>query len=182
MSLEHAGARGIRLPKDVEAKCRAKALRFTRAVGIPLRHTEGWKLQWDGKRIATHGQKATDILHDVAHWCVADPDRRAVPDFGLGVGPDANFKLLNRDGDEHPPQLLGPSATDREEERSSLLGILIEMNLGMYPAHTMAEHSWAIHGTDKAFDRTLSWLADRGFINRQGRLLKIGKWKAEKKT
>ena len=167
----------ITWPDAKEKQFRAKTLKFARKTGIPLRHTPGWAFQWDGKRIATHKQTHSSILHDIAHWCVAAPERRRVKEFGLGPGPDA-------EGTDAPYKVHFRTS-QKEEERASILGILIELHLGMYPANTMEYHNWTgwdsrnLDGEDD-FGRTVSWLIKRGLIDTQGKLLKIGEWSADK--
>jgi hypothetical protein len=38
---------------------------------------------WDGARLRLGNTDVCDALHDIAHWLVAHPDRRAFADFGL---------------------------------------------------------------------------------------------------
>ena len=42
---------------------------------------------WDGRAVRTRSE-ASVLIHEVAHWLIAPPDRRALPDFGLGAGPE----------------------------------------------------------------------------------------------
>ena len=42
---------------------------------------------WDGAAL-DGATEAYVILHEVAHYLLAPPERRALPDFGLGPGPD----------------------------------------------------------------------------------------------
>ncbi len=45
---------------------------------------------WNGKRLAIRNTMS-NVFHDIAHWQVASPERRSVPDFGLGKGPDSRL-------------------------------------------------------------------------------------------
>ena len=82
--------------------------------------------------------------HEIAHWLVAHPTRRYLPEFGL---------------DEF-------SKPYREEELASLLGILLEREYGLDWPHTLGEHEW--HGEDHV-TRVLWKLRWAGLIDQTGR-------------
>jgi hypothetical protein len=61
------------------------------AAGIPvLPKKMSDKFGWDGTsiRILQHRnyRKVCDLAHEFGHWLVCPPDRRHVPEFGLGAG------------------------------------------------------------------------------------------------
>src|SRR5215470_17865171 len=67
---------------------RLAALSIARTFGLAT-HPEGTscRFNWDGA--ALNGDtEAYVILHEVAHFMLAPPERRALVDFGLGPGPD----------------------------------------------------------------------------------------------
>ena len=124
-------------------------------------------------------------MHDLAHWAVCGSlQRRSLPDFGLGRGPDSSI-------DSDAPQVMSDAHTQAEEERASLLGIFMEFALGMPAADTLRLHSW-IHPYDvkhsrgrpmtgpdgqwtydkpRGFTKGLNWLIDKGFIEPDGSIV-----------
>ena len=96
---------------------RRRALASARRHGMAV-HPPGTSCayNWDG--VALDGAtEAYVILHEVAHYVLAPPERRALPDFGLGPGPDtrdrvgaaraAALPILEREADEAAASLLG---------------------------------------------------------------------------
>jgi hypothetical protein len=73
------------------------------------------------------------LVHDIAHYLLADPYRRSVPEFGLGKGPDAC---------KDAPELIGEPVLSAEEGLSSALGIIWEAELGILFPETLMDHSW----------------------------------------
>ena len=104
---------------------RRQALRFARRFAIDI-HPEGTRcaFNWDGKAL-DGATEAYVILHEIAHFVLAPPERRGLIDFGLGPGPDTR----DRDGAERAAIV---TLLDREEDEAaaSLLGILWEAELG----------------------------------------------------
>ena len=110
--------------------------------GMPTQHflfDSSMRAQYDGdnRTLRTWGigdRTATisDLTHELAHWLRASPERRHVPEFGLGVGPETAGK-----GD--PPIVENPYD---EEMHASMLGILIERELGANPMWTWEHHRW----------------------------------------
>src|SRR5260370_11687345 len=73
------------------------------------------RFNWDG--VALYGAtEAFVILHEVAHFALAPPERRGLVEFGLGPGPDTldraaadravTLSPLERAADEAPASLL----------------------------------------------------------------------------
>jgi hypothetical protein len=91
---------------------------------------------WDGAAL-DGAVEAYVILHEVAHYLLAPPERRALPDFGLGPGPDTR----DRDGAERAATL---ATLDREadEAAASLLGILWEAKLGQPALASFLDQNW----------------------------------------
>lgn len=90
--------------------------------------------QWDGIDIACLNQSYSNIIHDIAHWVMSSANRRLLPDFGLGIGPDSAIET---------ELAIMPHFADLEERQASALGILIESEFGMDWRHTAMYHSWS---------------------------------------
>ena len=116
---------------------RLTALDFARAHGIAV-HPEGTACayNWDGTAL-DGSVEAYVILHEIAHFLLAPPERRALPDFGLGPGPDTR----DRDGAE---RVATVALLDREEDEAaaSLLGILWEAELGQPAFASFLDQNW----------------------------------------
>jgi hypothetical protein len=96
----------------------------------------------------------SNTIHEVAHWIVSDPERRNLPDFGLGIGPES--KLFSKEIAEDP---------QTEEERASVLGILYERALGLDWKRTFQWHCWnESWDNHKSFIRIYQWLRDQGLV------------------
>lgn len=91
---------------------------------------------WDGFRLSIRMEPSV-IIHDVAHFQVCTPDRRNLPDFGLGAGPETG----NRTQADTHAQLHG-ICCDIEESLASLLGILWEVELGHPAILAFLEQNW----------------------------------------
>ena len=52
----------------------------------------GTLCNWDGKQVNAKGQTEDILYHELCHWMVAEPERRSVPDYGLGAGPSTSWK------------------------------------------------------------------------------------------
>jgi hypothetical protein len=105
--------------------------------GIPA-HPDGTAciFNWDGRALDA-GTEAYVILHEIAHYLLAPLWRRALPDFGLGPGPDT----IDRAGAERAAtgSLLEREA---EEAAASLLGILWEAELGQPALASFLDQNW----------------------------------------
>lgn len=80
----------------------------------------------------------SDLVHDVAHWLVAAPERRGEADFGLD-----SMAYFREIGDAEYPS---PGESIEEEVSASLLGILLERAMGMDWRYTWEFHSWDVEG------------------------------------
>jgi hypothetical protein len=136
------------------------ALDFTRARGMAV-HPPGadCAYNWDGAAL-DGAVEAYVILHEVAHFLLAPPERRALPDFGLGPGPDTR----DRDGAERAASV---PALEREadEAAASLLGILWEVELGQPALASFLDQNW-LEGLERSaaahFSAVVERLAARG--------------------
>jgi hypothetical protein len=123
---------------------RLSALSFARDFGMAI-HPEGTpcRFNWDG--VALYGAtEAYVILHEVAHFALAPPERRGLVEFGLGSGPDT----LDRASAERAAVLL-PLARDQDEAAASLLGIVWEATLGQPALASFLDQNW-LEGLDRS--------------------------------
>jgi hypothetical protein len=122
---------------------------------------------WDGQCVAI-GMEPSVIIHEVAHFQLAPPSRRHLVDFGLGAGPESGDKASG----EADRRLFGVDC-DREEARTSLLGILWETELQQPAILAFVEQNWLEGGaTQKNLDHLLAVVDDLfrgGFIDEDGR-------------
>lgn len=124
------------LLKDIKACIRDTARKAK--VRLSTRDLDD-QYNWNGKTIATREwckrlRPDANIIHDIAHYIVASNTRRKLPEFGLGTSPDNSVREAN--------QILSHKGAQHEEEEVSLLGILIEKQLGLRPLMTFTDHSW----------------------------------------
>jgi hypothetical protein len=116
---------------------RQRALGFARVHGMTV-HPPGTvcAYNWDGTAL-DGATEAYVILHEVAHYLLAPPERRLLPDFGAGPGPDTR----DRTGAERVATL---PMLDREadEAAASLLGILWEAELGQPALASFLDQNW----------------------------------------
>jgi hypothetical protein len=141
---------------------RLRALDLARDRGLAV-HPEGTECayNWDGAAL-DGGVEAYVILHEVAHFLLAPPERRALPDFGLGPGPDTR----DRDGAE---RVATVAALDREadEVAASLLGILWEAELGQPALASFLDQNW-LEGLERSAAAHFSAVVER--------LVTLGLW------
>jgi len=91
---------------------------------------------WDGAAL-DGDTEAYVILHEVAHFVLAPPERRALIDFGAGPGPDTR----DRDGAERVAS-LPILEREADEAMASLLGILWEAELGQPALASFLDQNW----------------------------------------
>jgi hypothetical protein len=116
---------------------RRQALAVARTCGMAV-HPPGMRpsFNWDGE--ALDGEtEAYVILHEVAHFVLAPPERRHVIDFGLGPGPDTHDRAA-----AERAALLPLAERDAEEAAASLLGILWEAQLGQSALASFLDQNW----------------------------------------
>ena len=113
------------------------ALALARRHGMPI-HRPGTQpgFNWDGAAL-DGDTEAYVILHEVAHFVLAPPARRILPDFGLGPGPDTIARAAAQ-------RAVALSFAEREidEAAASLLGILWEAALGQPALASFLDQNW----------------------------------------
>ena len=123
---------------------RVAALFVARSFGMTI-HSEGGtcRFNWDGA--ALNGTtEAYVILHEVAHFALAPPERRRLVEFGLGPGPDT----LDRETAERAA-VLSPLEREADEAAASLLGIVWEAALGQPALASFLDQNW-LEGLDRS--------------------------------
>jgi hypothetical protein len=113
------------------------ALSLAHSFGMAI-HPEGTlcRFNWDGRAL-NGATEAYVILHEIAHFVLAPPQRRSLVDFGLGPGPDT----LGRDAAERAA-VLSPLAREEDEAAASLLGIVWEAELGQPALASFLDQNW----------------------------------------
>jgi hypothetical protein len=122
---------------DAAERDRQVALAFARQHGMAV-HPTGTVcgFNWDGA--ALDGEtEAYVILHEVAHYLLAPPERCRLPDFGAGPGPDTR----DRAGAERAA-ILPVLEREADEALASLLGILWEAELGQPALASFLDQNW----------------------------------------
>jgi hypothetical protein len=141
---------------------RQTVLDLARACGIGVHppHTP-CRFNWDGQALNA-ASEAYVILHEIAHFRLAPPERRRLVEFGLGPGPDT----VDRAAAERAA-VLSPLARDKDEALASLLGILWEARLGQPALASFLDQNW-LEGGERAaahFTRALDRLRRRGLLS-----------------
>ena len=145
---------------------RLAALSVARSFGVAI-HPEGvlCKFNWDGAALLG-ATEAYVILHEVAHFVLAPPDRRGLVDFGLGPGPDT----LDRVAAERAAT-LPPLEREADEAAASLLGIVWEAALGQPALASFLDQNW-LEGLDRSapehFTAVLDTLRRLGMLSADG--------------
>jgi hypothetical protein len=156
----------IDAPYDTALHRRA-ALDLVASFGIPAIHEEPDSgFSWDGAAIRTRSE-ASVLIHEVAHWQIAPPDRRVMADFGLGAGPETG-----RVAEADAARCVTDAVKEHEELMASLLGILWEAALGQPAIHAFIEQNWLEAwerpAAGEQFQRTVDDLVARGLIAADG--------------
>ena len=142
---------------------RRAALDFARGCGLAV-HPAGREcpFNWDGAAL-DGGTEAYVILHEVAHFVLAPPERRRIVDFGLGPGPDTRDRAA-----AERAAIVPLLARDEDEALASLLGILWEAEVGQPALASFLDQNW-LEGLDRSaaphFTATLDALARRGLLD-----------------
>ncbi|HEV2673183.1 MAG TPA: hypothetical protein VGV37_01495 [Aliidongia sp.] len=133
----------------------------------PLPEAPQQAFSWDGARVRTDSEPAV-LVHEVAHYQIAAPSRRFLPDFGLGAGPETGLVEI-----ADAARAADAATRETEEAMASLLGILWEVELGQPAILAFQEQNWlegaGRPGTAAFFRATLGRLADAGLIDGDGR-------------
>jgi hypothetical protein len=122
---------------------RFAALSVANGFGMAV-HPEGTpcRFNWDGTAL-NPATEAYVILHEVAHFVLAPPERRRLVEFGLGPGPDTR----DREAAEHAA-VLPPLQREADEATASLLGIVWEAALGQPALASFLDQNW-LEGLDR---------------------------------
>jgi hypothetical protein len=122
---------------------------------------------WNGEALRSDTE-AYVLLHEVAHFQLATPERRKRIDFGLGAGPESG----DRAAADAAACVFGLDR-EREESRASLLGILWEVELGQPALASFLDQNWlegvGRRSTTAHFETVLATLREEGFIGAEGR-------------
>jgi hypothetical protein len=138
-----------------------RVLRLGEAIGVEMSFGVPRPCyDYNGKTIDLWLTPIRDICHTFAHYLVAPESRRRIREFGwvCTVHDESQSKL-------------SLATREREEALADLLGVAIEVHLGLNPAFTLRAHCW-----DRA---PLWWHRDedhpwRAMIDAVGRLEKMG--------
>jgi hypothetical protein len=102
------------------------------------------------------------ILHEIAHFLLAPPERRCLVEFGLGPGPET----VDRAAAERAA-ILSRLARDEDETAASLLGILWEARLAQPALASFLDQNW-LEGLERSaaahFATVLARLERRGLL------------------
>lgn len=152
-----------RRPKWDVAQAFAKHLGIRMLDREPARHGQDYGAVWNGRTMFTGEFTTSDLLHEVAHWMVAEPEQRAMVNYGLG--PDWTG------GGGYAPEV---PTSEKQELLASVLGIIMEFCLRLPWEDTLTLHSWVWRDQwDPAFSVSCQavtaeveifqdWLASRG--------------------
>lgn len=112
---------------------------------------------WDGKVLhIARIQQEDHVLHEVAHWVVAEPEERRTPNYGLGKDPDG--------GPETPSTFVGGYGSWKEEE-ASLVTTVLECAAGLPWGHgAKGQLPWMRGERESLFWLMVGDLRDRGII------------------
>jgi hypothetical protein len=126
------------------ASHRRAALAMARRYGIRI-HPEGAKpgFNWDGHAL-DGDTEAYVILHEIAHFVLAPPERRRLIDFGLGPGPDTTDRAA-----AERAAVVPLCEREEDEAAASLLGILWEAALAQPALASFLDQNW-LEGLDRS--------------------------------
>ena len=144
-----------------------KAVALAQRLGIPTRDEDpAVAFSWDGEVIRTRSETSV-VFHEIAHWQITHPERRALPDFGLGAGPESG-----RAAEADAATCVNEATKEEEENLSSLLGILWEAVHDEPAILAFAEQNWLEQydkpGSPAHFVRCVGALIARGLIDETG--------------
>ena len=147
---------------------RAKAVALAHRLGIPVIDEDpAAAFSWGGCAIRTRSETSV-VFHEIAHWQIAPPARRALYDFGLGAGPETGCIA-----EANAAACVGNDVKEDEENLASLLGILWEVEHGEPAVLAFAEQNWLElydrPSTQAHFIAYVDALRTRGLIDDSGR-------------
>ena len=154
------------LSEDPEHHRQALALLARFNMGV-VHEPPSQGFSWDGQAVWV-GMEPSVIIHEVAHYQVSAPDRRALIDFGLGAGPETGRKT-----EANAHQRVVGVAGEVEEALASLLGVLWEAELEQPAILAFLEQNWLEGGASEAnrrhYLKIVGHLLAHGFIDQDGR-------------
>src|SRR5579884_932994 len=142
---------------------RQEALAMARRFGMGV-HPPGTPaaFNWDGAAL-DGATEAYVILHEIAHFVLAPPERRRLVDFGLGPGPDTSDR-----GAAERARAVTLAEGDADEAAASLLGISWEAALGHPALASFLDQNW-LEGLERSaaphFAATAAVLRERGWLD-----------------
>lgn len=162
------GAKAARATAEVSVKNHSDAIDLITKFCIGLKPgAPQLDVSWNGAMLRCETE-AYVLLHEVAHFQLAAPARRARVDFGLGPGPESGDRVRA----SQAQSLFGP-AREREEAMASLLGILWEAELGHPALASLLDQNWLEGagrlGTAAHFVDTVTALERDGLVDHAGR-------------
>ena len=142
---------------------RQQALRVAAHFGVPVHRPSARRgFNWDGAALDGNTE-AYVILHEIAHFVLAPPERRRLVDFGLGPGPDTHERTA-----AEAAAVLPLIEREADEAEASLLGILWEAALGQPALASFLDQNW-LEGLDRSaaahFTDVLARLRRRGVLD-----------------
>src|SRR5436190_4258457 len=145
---------------EIAERHRKQAIAVAHQFGVPV-HPPGTHppFNWDGTAL-DGDTEAYVILHEVAHFVLAPPERRRLIDFGLGPGPDTRERIAA----EHAA-VLPLLQCETDEAEASLLGILWEAALGQPALASFLDQNW-LEGLERSAVRHFSDVFGR--LHRRG--------------
>jgi hypothetical protein len=149
-----------RARSDVAERHRQQAIVVARYFRVPV-HPSGThpSFNWDGTAL-DGDTEAYVILHEVAHFVLAPPERRRLIDFGLGPGPDTRERIV-----AERAAVLPLPEREADEAEASLLGILWEAALGQPALASFLDPNW-LEGLERSAARHFSDIFGR--LRRRG--------------
>jgi hypothetical protein len=142
---------------------RLAALAFAGNFGMAI-YPEGTPcaFNWDGSAL-NGATEAYVILHEVAHFVLAPPERRGLVELGLGPGPDTVDQAA-----AERAAVLSPLARAKDEAAASLLGICWEAALGQPALASFLDQNW-LEGLNRSaaqhFAAVVEILRREGWLN-----------------
>ena len=149
---------------------RAKAIALAHRLGIPTcDEAPEVAFSWDGCLLRTRSETSV-VFHEIAHWQLTPVERRGLPDFGLGAGPETG-----RVAEADAATSVSAITKEHHEDLASLLGILWEVEYAEPALIAFAEQNWfelyERASTPAHFVQCLRDLQTRGLISDDGRPL-----------
>jgi hypothetical protein len=161
-------------PRKAQRACGADAaahhgvaLDLARAFGMEiLPGSPALDFGWNGRALR-EATEAYVLLHEIAHFQIAPPQRRHRVDFALGPGPETSDCATA----QRAARLFG-IAREVEEAMASLLGILWEVELGQPALASFLDQNWlegaGRPGAAAHFMNVLARLKEAGLVDDDG--------------